>query len=67
MPEPPLCCLCDQPCEPWPTPEREGRIHGYGHNPEPLGLLLDDRCCNFCNETQVIPARLRNLITRKNN
>ena len=48
-----------------------------GHNAEPLE---NGRCCNFCNDTEVIPARLRsvgglsidfknpdNLINMKNN
>jgi len=65
MPDQPNCCLCGQPCEPWhgcpPT--------GYGHNPDPYGEE-DDRCCNACNYTKVIPARLAgfaNELDRRNN
>jgi hypothetical protein len=53
MPEPPVCCLCGQPCEPWHAPPT-----GYGHNPWPLGTDPEGRCCNTCNDTRVIPARL---------
>lgn len=56
MPEPPACCLCGQPCEPW-TPGESG----WGHNPEPLAGS-PKRCCNDCNATKVIPARLGRLI-----
>jgi hypothetical protein len=31
---------------------------GYGNNPDPLGVLPEDRCCDDCNTTKVIPARL---------
>ena len=27
----------------------------HGHNAQPLA---NDRCCTFCNDTKVIPARL---------
>ena len=29
-----------------------------GHNAEPLA---NGRCCNFCNDTEVIPARFRSI------
>jgi hypothetical protein len=32
---------------------------GYGHNPEPLGNRTTDRCCMVCNDTKVIPERMR--------
>lgn len=52
--QPPDCCLCGQPCEPWHEPPT-----GYGHNPDPLGDGdPENRCCNDCNITYVIPARL---------
>lgn len=40
------CVLCDK------------RIGGYGHNPEPLASA-PCRCCDTCNETKVVPARLK--------
>ena len=30
-------------------------FNGYGHNAEPIE---DGRCCDFCNDTEVVPARL---------
>ena len=44
------CCLCQQPYE------------QYGNNPWPL--VPDDdisRCCNDCNITKVVPARLLSI------
>jgi hypothetical protein len=42
------CCLC-------------GRfIQGHGHNPEPLASH-PERCCDDCNATKVIPARLSGM------
>ena len=45
------CCICEKeiPVE---------RMTGWdkGNNAEPV---KSGRCCNVCNETQVIPARLR--------
>ena len=35
---------------------------GKGHNPEPLATF-DDRCCADCNDTLVIPARIRGMTT----
>ena len=45
------CCLCGDDIEEWPGGG------SYGHNPDPLGD--DDRCCDTCNGTKVLPARLR--------
>ena len=40
-----ICCLCNK------------KFTGYGNNPLPL-YNKEGRCCNFCNITKVIPARL---------
>jgi hypothetical protein len=37
-------------------------IVGYGHNPEPLASYDDGRCCDLCNDTKAIPARLAHLL-----
>lgn len=50
----PRCSLCGGPVEAWPGG------YGYGHNPEPL-KPIEERCCDDCNWTKVIPARLRNM------
>lgn len=36
-------------------------VKGYGNNPAPLGNVYDD-CCDTCNRTKVIPARIASLI-----
>jgi len=38
------------------------KIFGYGHNPAPLA---SGRCCDICNDTKVIPARLSSLFYRR--
>jgi hypothetical protein len=38
-----ICVICNQD------------IEGYGHNAQPV---KDGRCCDVCNSTVVIPARL---------
>jgi len=38
------CCICGK------------EYDDAGHNPEPL--VLEGRCCNACNVTVVIPARI---------
>jgi hypothetical protein len=43
------CCLCGGKCEKWPSGG------GYGHNAEPLA---SGRCCDACNKSKVIPARI---------
>lgn len=53
----PACVLCGNPCEPW----HEEEPTGYGHNPEPLAE--DGRCCDNCNATKVIPARLGMMVS----
>lgn len=52
---PPRCCLCEVLLYPWYP-----GAAGYGHNPDPLGEE-GDRCCDNCNDTRVIPARLAKL------
>lgn len=42
------CCLCGSD---W---------IGWGNNPDPLGDVTD-KCCDFCNQSKVIPARLRQM------
>ena len=56
-----VCCLCNEEI----TPEVSG--WKYGHNPAPLGETEDDRCCQVCNNTKVIPARLRGIFERQTN
>ena len=44
MTAPPICSICQLPYE------------EFGNNAEPIN---DGRCCNFCNNTVVVPVRLR--------
>ena len=50
------CCLCKE--------DIEVSITGwkFGHNPQPLANGEDDRCCDFCNTTKVIPKRLELIL-----
>ena len=41
-----ICVLCGEPFE------------GYGNNPEPCKPYSAGKCCDSCNMTKVIPARL---------
>jgi hypothetical protein len=40
----------------------EAEIQGFGHNGQPV---VDARVCDFCNDFEVIPARIKNMIERK--
>jgi hypothetical protein len=44
-----LCCFCGQD------------FGQFGNNPEPLVAFDEGRCCNDCNSSRVIPARLSQL------
>ena len=46
--KPRICCLCGE------------TFIGMGNNPEPLDSD-PERCCDPCNDTRVIPARLEHL------
>ena len=53
------CCICDGEIDKHYTPE--GKMYwDQGHNPAPVKTGEDDRCCDNCNATVVIPARLVN-------
>ena len=47
------CCICGK------------RIEGYGNEPWPIVLEPGERCCDLCNLTEVVPARMRQLKERK--
>lgn len=36
-------------------------IEGYGNNPYPVDMHPDHKCCDQCNATVVIPARLTKM------
>ncbi len=45
------CCLCGKHSEGW------GDKKQFGNNPQPL--KDDGECCDECNNTKVIPERLK--------
>ena len=69
------CCICGGVIDKHYTPE--GKMYwDKGHNPDPIeidaaGELIDKdaddyRCCDACNASVVIPARVTGFFTRKN-
>lgn len=51
-----LCSICNEPI----TTGLSG--WAYGHNAEPIN---DGRCCDVCNDTKVIPERVRRIRNMK--
>lgn len=50
-----ICCLCGKECE-----------DKFGNNPAPLMENNENnRCCNVCNDSKVIPARIANMAVGK--
>lgn len=47
----PICCICGCECE-----------NEFGNNPWPVVKDNDARCCNRCDASVVIPARIRQAI-----
>ena len=50
-----ICCLCGGGLG------HHGDNLSFGNNPEPLGQKKGDRCCDNCNFTRVLPARLKQM------
>ncbi len=48
-----ICCLCDERTKGW------GENLQFGNNPAPL--KYEGECCNICNDTKVIPERLKRV------
>ena len=48
-PEEYTCCLCGK------------TVKGWGNNPSPLNNDPNARCCDECNYTKVIPARMEEI------
>ena len=48
-----ICCICGKEFE------------GWGNNPYPVVKDEDARCCDECNDEVVIPARIIELVLRK--
>lgn len=43
------CCICKK------------FFLGYGNNPWPVVKKNNVVCCNYCNDTKVIPERIKNM------
>jgi putative lipase involved disintegration of autophagic bodies len=50
------CCICNKDIEVKRHPDTGEVIWDQGNNADPVA---DGRCCDVCNSTEVIPARLR--------
>lgn len=48
------CCICGKEIK-----------DNWGNNPYPVSKNQEDRCCNECNETVVIPERVRIYIEKR--
>ena len=46
------CSICGKICQ------------GYGNNPWPVSKNANDRCCDSCNDTKVIPMRIASTFRR---
>ena len=42
-----------------------GLFYGFGNNPWPVTDGDLDRCCDACNDSKVIPARLQQMFNNK--
>lgn len=50
-----VCCICGK------------KFTGWGNNPWPVVKDDDARCCDVCNDTEVIPARLAQMFSKEDN
>lgn len=48
-----VCCICGK------------KFTGWGNNPYPVVDDINAECCDRCNETKVLPARLAQLFSKK--
>ena len=44
-----ICCICGE------------TFTGYGNNPWPVVKDKKARCCDYCNSTEVIPTRIKEM------
>ena len=47
------CCICGE------------YFTGWGNNPWPISDKEEDRCCDMCDTTKVLPARIAMSIERR--
>lgn len=48
-----VCCICGE------------KFKGWGNNPWPVVEDPEARCCDYCNDTKVIPARIEQMFATK--
>lgn len=57
------CCICGKPL--WNGHHTElsddMKKRYFGNNPWPISENEDDRCCDYCNDSEVITARIKDL------
>ena len=53
MDEKHICCICGE------------EFTGWGNNPSPVNDDENARCCDICNDTVVVPARIGALANRR--
>ena len=53
------CIICKQEIK----PDKYGWAEG--HNPAPISNNINHRCCDKCNDTQVIPIRIADMYVHK--
>jgi len=56
------CCICTMPIQ-----EEKATGWKYGNNAEPYGTPENNRCCNACNSSIVIPTRISQAMTQSIN
>jgi hypothetical protein len=56
------CCICEGSIIPQRNPDTGEIMWDQGHNAEPVA---DGRCCDECNYTVVLSARLINMAVRQ--
>lgn len=48
-----VCCICGE------------KFTGWGNDPYPVVNDEDAKCCDMCNQTRVLPARMAQMFSRK--
>ena len=51
--KPTVCCFCGQ------------EFYGFGNNPWPANSDVNARCCDHCNMTVVLPARIKQMTEKQ--
>jgi hypothetical protein len=47
------CCICGE------------IFYGWGNNPWPVNEDPNEKCCDWCNLSKVVPARIANSLAKK--